>query len=172
MTTRWAVKIRCVACGHKYRRVLTAPDEETLATVPDPPCPSCLKRANTQEMVFGTGKAPAVGGSQVTRAVDATAEIVMEDYGMTNLRDDSREGESAAPKLAPRLQDMADNMFTRRPARGAPGLMNMNPRSVMSAAVNGRFNTPDTVNPIAIQHARKDKPPVRIIAGDGMKPAR
>lgn len=170
---RFQVTIRCQECHHRYKRVLAAEDESALAAVADPPCPRCSAAARAPKPFdFASRKAPGVGGSLTARAVDTTAEIVMQDYGMTDLRSDVREGESAAPKLAPRLQAAADNMFARRPQRGGAGVLGLPPRSVLQAAVNGRFSTADTVNPISIQHAKRDKPPIHIVAGDGVTPKR
>jgi hypothetical protein len=103
--------------------------------------------------------------------VDQTYQIVSEDYKMTDMRDNVREGETMAPKLAPRLQAMADNMFARPKQRGNPaaGIFGLSPRAVMQAAVSGRFNTPDTVNPVATQHRNRDRAPIHIVAGDGVK---
>lgn len=52
-----------------------------------------------------------VGGNPVVQAVDKTAGIVMQDYGMTDLKDNIREGESMAPKLPAVQQKQADNYF-------------------------------------------------------------
>jgi len=171
--TRFQLKLRCTDCGTRYKRVVEVADDQNVSDVPDPPCPTCSKVHKTKvpAFKFGTGKAPAVGGSLVVKAVDTTAQIVMEDHGMTDLRSDVREGESMAPKLPPRQQAMADNFFARpknqRRMRG--GIFDLPPRAVMQSAVNGRFQTPDTINPIAIHHARRESAPVRIVGGDGVK---
>ena len=165
---RFQVVIRCTACRHKYRRTMTAADESALADMPDPPCPKCSAPAPVARgMDVSAGKAPAVGGSLAVRAVDTTAEIVMQDYGMTDLRSDVREGESAAPKLPPKLQEAADNMFGGGARRGRMGgVMGMSTQAVIKSAVAGRFMTPDTVNPIAMSHGKRERPPVNIIASD------
>ena len=152
---------------------MEAADEKELAEKSDPPCPKCRAKARKRRGLDMNGRAPAVGGSLVVRAVDTTAEIVMEDHGMTNLRDDAREGESMAPKLPPAQQAMADNFFKRPTRRGnAPGIFGMSNQSIINAAVNGRFKTADTVDPVATQHRAKERPPIRIVAGDGVKPGR
>ena len=172
MTTQFAVTIRCLnpECNHRYTRVMRAEDEQSLAARRDPPCPKCSRARKPRKMKFD-GTAPAIGGSIVVRAVDYTAQTVMSDYGMTDLRSDVREGETMAPKLAPRLQAMADNMFARPKQRGNPaaGIFGLSPRAVMQAAVSGRFQTSDTPNPIAAQHRARDRAPVHIVAGDGVK---
>lgn len=170
MTTRYAVTIRCQVCQCRYKRTMEAEDIETLERIADPPCPNCKKAQKVRRAKFD-GTAPAIGGSIVVRAVDYTAQTVMADYAMTDLRSDVREGETMAPKLAPRLQAMADNMFDRPKQRGNPaaGIFGLSARAVMAAAVSGRFQTNDTPNPIATQHRARDRAPIHIVAGDGVK---
>jgi hypothetical protein len=170
--TRFQITLRCRDCNHKYKRILTAEDEMQLAELPDPPCPICLKVQNRIGMDVAGGKAPAVGGSLTARAVDTTAEIVMQDYKMTDLRSDVREGESAAPKLHPAQQEKVDNFFGGAKRRQMGGIMGLQPRQLIQAATSGRFMTPDTVNPVATQHAHKDRPPIHIVAGDGVRPTK
>jgi hypothetical protein len=172
--TRFQITIRCTICDHRYKRTMEAPDESALEELPDPPCPQCKKVAERRVFDYQSGKAPGVIGAPVTKAIDYAMEGIAQDYGMTDIRDNVKEGESAAPKLPPRQQVMADNFFARpKGRRGAQmgGLFSMPTRAVMAAAVNGRFNSPDTANPIAMQHAAKDAAPVRIVAGDGVKGA-
>ncbi len=167
--TRFGVTLRCTSCGTRYKRTMTAPDEETLAALPDPPCPTCNKKAKRRKFDFASGKAPATGGALSVRAVDETARIVMEDHGMTDLRSDVREGESAAPKLPPAQQAMADNFFKRgqgAPSRMRSGMFGMNPNAVRAAAVAGRFRTPDTVDPVALQHSQRKSVPTNLINPD------
>jgi hypothetical protein len=161
--TKFQLTIRCTSCGHRYKRTVSAPDEETLAVLPDPPCPSCNKKAKRKRFDF-QGKAPAVGGSLVVRAMDTTMNIVAEDHNMTDLNTDAREGSTMAPKLPPRQQAMADNFFHKpKGGRNAGGLFSLSPQAIRQAAVSGRFNTPDTPNPIAVQHARKDRAPIHVV---------
>ena len=58
-----------------------------------------------------TGPAPAIGGSTIVRAIDHTAQIVMEDHKLTDLKDNVREGETMAPKLPAPMQQAADTFF-------------------------------------------------------------
>lgn len=157
--TRFQVRIRCNVCQHKYRRTLEADNPEALDDIADPPCPNCAAVERRIGMDVGGGKAPVVGGSMTVKAVDETARIVMEDHGMSDLRSDVREGETMAPKLPPHMQAKADAMFSR--PKG--GLLGLPTGAIVKAAVNGRFSTPDTFNPVAAQHAARDRPPVNII---------
>ena len=52
-----------------------------------------------------------IGGNKMVAAVDQTAEIVMKDYGLTDLKDRVGPGETMAPKLPPQQQALADTMF-------------------------------------------------------------
>lgn len=167
MTTRFQVRIRCTACGHRYKRVLAAEDEEALAEMPDPPCPAC-KEASKRAAFDFNGPAPAIGGNIAVRAMDDTMNMVAQDYGMTDLRTDGREGETMAPKLPPAQQAMADSFFSRPRNRNLPAIMQMSPRAVMASAVAGRFMTPDTAQPIAAHHKRRDPVRARLITGDGV----
>lgn len=156
--TRFEVTLRCETCHHKYKRIMRDLDQA------DPPCPRCAKpaRLNAQVLKFN-GKAPSVGGSLVVKATDYTAQATMEDYGMTDLRSDVREGETAAPKLAPHMQAQADSFFG---GGGRKRVLGMNPGQIMKAAVGGRFSSPDSINPVQMQHQRREKPAVNVVASD------
>lgn len=89
----------------------------------DPECPQCkgmqrvkfknsvtddthkhINPANEEaSFVGGTPEHPKqafnMGNSNFTKAMDTTAEIVMRDYGLTDLQDNLRAGDSMAPKL-------------------------------------------------------------------------
>lgn len=183
MSTRFKVSIKCLACGHRYQRVMRAADSYELETIPDPPCPCCQRAGRIPAFNFESGKAPAAIGSMLAKAVDMTADIVMQDHGMTDLRDNVREGETATPKLPPKLQAAADSMFSgpknrRRLAHaeamaGHPsgGIFGMPTGAILKAAVSGRFMTPDTAQPVATQHMKRDRAPIHIVAGDGVKPS-
>lgn len=162
--TRFQVTIRCTQCNHKYKRVMKAENEAELQFMSDPPCPICTHVHKAIGMDIASGKAPGVVGSLQAKAIDNTAQIVMEDYKMTDLRDDVRVGESSAPKIAPRLQQMADNMFSR--PKSVRALGGLSGGQIFNAAVNGAFMTKDTVNPVALHHANREAVPTNIIASD------
>jgi hypothetical protein len=65
-----------------------------------------------------TGKAPGiVGANNQVRAIDMTADIVMQDYGMTDLKSNVKEGEAMVKPLPTPMQRAADNFF--KPGAGA-----------------------------------------------------
>jgi hypothetical protein len=114
---RYKITYKCERCGHVYHR--------TFKVVPrkDPPCPnkSCADKAEIEDLkkrldnltrMLESGQAPAHIGQNVrVKAIDTTANIVMEDYKFTNLKDRVEPGEGVAPKLPPQQQAMADNYF-------------------------------------------------------------
>ena len=115
--TRFKVAYACAVCGHQWSRICKSIPKN------DPPCPrkGCAERvelgeakrqiARLQQMLESQRAPPLVGANTMVRAIDATANVVMEDYGMTNLKDNVRQGESLAPKLPPTQQKAADNYF-------------------------------------------------------------
>ena len=115
---RYRITCRCGRCGHEYSRITTRVTEK------NPPCPrkkckeAALKEriqieAENLAQILAEQRAPAqIGDKVVVKAIDQTAEIVMKDYGMTNLKDNIRHGENMAPKLDnPKMQAAADNFF-------------------------------------------------------------
>jgi len=164
--TRFQTRLRCTACGHRYRRVEYAPDEESLAYTAAPACPKCAVPERVIGMDVAAGRAPAVGGSLAVRAVDETAKIVMEDHNLTDLRSDVREGENMVPKLPPRQQALADNFFAAPQRRRNPagGIFSLPPAAVLKAAVGGRFMTPDTISAPSMIRDASHAPRVDVIA--------
>ena len=85
-------------------------------------------------------RTPAVvGANNTVKAVDATAEMVMADYNLTDLRDNIREGESMAPKLPAAAQAAADSYFAPAAAGNqtrAPDLMTGKMRTIPARALN------------------------------------
>ena len=114
---KWKVALRCRECGHAYKRTLRADNEMELADLPNPPCPKCKHvKAAAAQMDWVAGDAPSIGGSNVARASDAAAEMIMQDHKLTDIRGptETRHGEVSTPKLAPHLQSLADGMFGGR----------------------------------------------------------
>lgn len=133
---KYQLTLRCKnwSCEHHrkpYKRTVYAVDEEDLKTIADPPCPKCAKAQAKKPSVIREDsaqqaqpalphmgldlevqKAPGiVGANTQVRAIDMTAEIVMKDYGMTDLKSNVRAGEAMAPRLAAPAQRAADNFF-------------------------------------------------------------
>lgn len=134
---KFASIIHCRRCGHRFRHITKFQPE---LDDPTPPCPNlaCGEASDPIGMDLSLNTAPAsIGGNIHVKAVDETARIVMEEHGMTDLRDDVRPGETMAPKLHPQLQAKADNFFggprVHRNSRG------FNPGMHAAAAMQGAF---------------------------------
>lgn len=164
--SRYKISYRCEKCGNEWSR--------TMRTVPknDPPCPArdCALKAVLADQqrqianltrMLETGHAPAhIGANNTVKAVDATADIVMQDYGMTNLQDGVRHGESVAQKLPVVQQTQADNYFGAKNAKAvdfATGQQRTIPkkqmdligRRAMAGAYRGMAVGPMSVTPDA-----------------------
>lgn len=115
---KYRVSYRCRECGHAWK----GPWRKAPAKV-DPPCPNILcaeirvgRQAQLENqrlrIMLEEQRSPAqIGANNTIKAVDFTAQTVMENYGMTDLKDNIREGESMAPKLPAAAQAAADGYF-------------------------------------------------------------
>ena len=160
MTQKFRITLRCKTCGNKWSRVVVDPDKA------DPPCPQCRRRYETRGMDYDSNRAPAnVGNNNHIKAIDQTAEIVMRDHGMTDLRSDVREGETSAPKLAPHLQKAADSFFQRPASRNKliPNAALMARRAMAGSYSPGASRSPD---PVAVAQAPRSPVPVQIMYSD------
>lgn len=114
---RYRVSYRCEKCGHAWKKTYKAIPSD------DPACPSvkcavdtataalALQVANLTRMLQEQ-RAPGVIGDKLgVKAIDMTAEMVMRDNNLTDLKDNIRTGESMAPKLPPPMQKAADSFF-------------------------------------------------------------
>lgn len=131
--SRYKLTLRCNNFKHgphKYSRTVDVDEEagESLDDVPNPPCPLCskmIKKRDEEPMATAPlpltpmeewlkdGKAPAqIGKNNTVKAIDMAAQIAMEDYKLTDLKDNIRVGETMAPRLAPALQKQADTFFS------------------------------------------------------------
>ena len=168
--SRVRVFFQCRKCGHEFSRVYKA------TPVKDPKCPnrSCAEASELAQAkreienlrrMLAEGKPPAQIGKNVTvKAVDATAEIVMEDYGLTNLRDNVREGENMAPKLPAPQQAAADSYFSPKKVGKAIGLDARKTALLQNAAINGAFRRM-AVPPTAIAPKAKAGQPALVSVG-------
>jgi hypothetical protein len=167
--TKYKIRYQCELCGHEYSRTYKA------VPIKDPPCPSksCLAKQelaslkkqieNLQRMVE-EGRGPGqIGDKVVVKAVDETARIVMEDYKMTDLKDNIRHGESVAPKLPGQQQTLADNYFGGGGLRAA-GINSKQAEALGRRAIAGAFRN-TSLNPGSIQlpDVRNGQSPLRVM---------
>lgn len=156
---------RCLDCGHKWKvKVFSATDDAS--DIPDPECPKCSAKVTPIGMDVAAGKAPGIGGSPMVKAMDMTANTVMREYGLTDLKSDGRQGATMAPSLPPPQQAAADGMFDPR-ARAKS--MTRESRAMMGA-LNGIARSgvsptdPNAPKAIEMIHSQKQTVPINIIA--------
>jgi hypothetical protein len=169
MPRKYKIRYQCDLCGHQYSRTYKA------IPIKDPPCPSkaCVAKqqliAAQREMenlrrMVAEGVAPAQTGANTrVKAVDETAKIVMEDYKMTDLKDNIRHGENVAPKLPPQQQTLADNYFNGKGLRAA-GFSAKQAEALGRRAIAGAFrNQAVAPNAILPSEVRNGNSPLRTV---------
>jgi hypothetical protein len=161
-------RYKCSDCGHGFDKT-TKHDPRKGGRKPS--CPECKKgkqsaiksisKSNvihTQEQldknvqaINESRQAPSMGKSNFTKAMDATADIVMKDYNMTNLQDNLRAGDSMAPKLRPELESQVDNVFKpQKPIMGQKTAGSIN--NALTAQINsGRYAGQSKIRDVAAQ---------------------
>lgn len=114
-------------------------------------CPAC----GSKNIQFRGKIAKDICGDNAikNKCVDKTADIVMTDYGMTDLKDSVRQGEAMAPKLAPTLQTGADNFFGGARAAAMP----RNAAAIAKRALAGSFRDRSYLDPVAALHTSEKK---------------
>lgn len=148
---KWARIYRCPSCGKKYKRIEEGPAQ-------NPPCPDC---GAAQIILPPRIAAPAIVGTK-SRAVDEAYKIASEDYGLTNINDSGREGDTAfipppTPKPDPRTiaspQLIWGGVQPSAAALTMPGMPHLTAMGKQAAAVakiEGR-------NPMQLLHQAKPK---------------
>ena len=154
---------KCSDCNNRFERITKNFPKK------DPNCPKCLqsKRVKSNSCVsdkthnldaesrvqeiIESKKAFSMGPSNFTKAMDATAEIVMKDYALTDLQDNLRAGDSMAPKLAPELERKVHEVFKpQKPIMGQGGAINLN--KALTANINaGRYAGQNQIRDVAAQ---------------------
>lgn len=123
----------CTDCGTKIENYFKMSRDE-----PDPECPGC--KAIAQKMP------PLVSiGTMKGKAVDI-AQNEVERMGFTNMKDNLREGDIAAPSLPPPMQSAVKNFWN---GGGVPALAGSNIMQVARSSHDG------SANPLTKLHRRK-----------------
>lgn len=81
---RYVRKFKCPDCRHVWRA-------ESHFSWPEPDCPNC---GFHPDPIVERVCAPAIVGTR-SKAVDQAWSIAQEDFGLTNMRDNTKEGETA-----------------------------------------------------------------------------
>ncbi len=177
--TKYRITYSCSKCGKEFTKTHTdIPKKE-------PRCPNkaCSEQAELADLrkqvanltaMLESGEAPAqIGHRPRTKAVDMTAKVVMEDYGLTDLKDNIRHGEAMAPKLPAAQQAQADGYFgggglrTTNIVPGTPTVevsakqINLLGRRALAGAVRGMAVTPGAIAPRGARPGEKSLHMVR-----------
>ena len=113
-----------------------------------PECPGCQAISAKQQQVPAGFSIPG----KVGKAADICYDIASRDYGMTNMRDNLREGDIAAAPLPAKLAEASQNFF-----QGGGPVISMARAGARAAAAEGR-------NPFNIvQSAAKSKGSSRVL---------
>ena len=170
---RYKISYRCNVCGHEYSRITTRLDKV------DPPCPTkACKEAVFKEAVqrevanmakmLNEQRPPAHTGANTNiKAVDMTAEIVMKDHNLTDLKDNVRQGESMAPRLRPDMQRAADSFFN-------PSTAMRNKRQAVAAqrlgqrAIAGAFRN-TAIDPVNVLGGNRGEPALRKVRDEPLR---
>ena len=172
---KYKITAECTRCGHQFSWVAKSPGGK------DRPCPlkACReaaveediqRRAENMAQIIAEQRAPATIGDNVqNRAIDTTAAIVMSDYGMTDLRDNVREGESVAPKLAPNLQRQADGFFGGGGVQSEFGKRRARQMDILAKrALAGQFRA-TALNPTQVIGGQSGENPLRKVGEERLK---
>lgn len=124
--TYYEAQYACSICNYAFSVI-----SETNPKGRCPGCPKCkenstkkgqnktLGRLKTEKQlqeshkdIVESGKFPGIGGkSQLYKAHDATMQMVMQDYGLTDINDKPYEGENCVPKLPAHLEKQVNEGF-------------------------------------------------------------
>lgn len=120
---------------------------------------------NSEDMIASKKTASIGGKSRAYKAHDATMQMVMEDYGLTDINDRPYEGENCVPKLPPHLEKQVNDGFGASFGDTAKLTSNANAAKIASvgmASINsGKFR--DQVDVVAMQQQYGPKPKFNFI---------
>lgn len=148
---------RCNAC-HSLTKIHEEVGDKSLTT-----CPAC--DADGLRYVGHISRDTSTAARTQNKAIDMTADIVMQDHKLTNLQDSSRVGESMAPKIEPRLQAQADSFFG---AKKKGGNIPFDPAKLARSAMAGKLRDPRNYRDPVAALKPSYKPHINIVAGDGV----
>ena len=174
---RYRIQCRCLRCGKPYSYVTAKISDY------DRPCPrKRCKQAAVDEQVERAARNMAaiivsqrppghIGDSVIVKAVDATAQIVMEDHKMTDLQDNLRTGDMAAPKLPPAQQKLADGFFGGQAVAERNGVSSRQMQALGRRAMAGAFRNM-SVNPQIAVPGKKGESPLTLVRTEQLQDTR
>lgn len=187
---KYRMTFKCSECGSQFKKITTNRD---LMSAPCPECKSreqktrftrmgdgpvtdadllaekiskkMMETPEFQQALLSKLMSPIPQSSKNrNKAVDTTADIVMEDYKLGDLKDNAQRGDTMAPSLPPKLQKQADNFFAGKKKGASIG--GLNTAAIARAAMSGAYRPEATgaINPVAAQHRAKARAPVNVMA--------
>lgn len=155
-TLAYETKYCCDSCNHIFYKITDYDPRKKGGRAPA--CTECKKKKvatksqikvrgdvkpQTEETksakindIIEAKKFPSSGKSNFTKAMDETAKIVMEDYGMTNLNDNLREGDNMVPKLRPDLEEKVGKGFGSNQKNNVMGMAGNNLNNSIKSMIN------------------------------------
>lgn len=187
-------KYICDTCQPPYTFVKITDDDPRKVKCRTPACPQCRERKALAKMSMNvngrmsaetvmaiqaskppaTPGAPALhGGNPRNKAIDETANIVMQDYQMTDLNMGShlRAGDNCVPKLSHELERKVDEVFNPQPRNNVMGMAGDNLTKALTKQINaGQFR--NYGDPVARQQADPAlKPKTNVMYHHNEKPS-
>jgi len=172
---RYRIRCRCLRCGKTYSKIVSKLTDD------NPPCPRkvckelakaeerALMEANLRAMIEAERGPGHIGNKPIVQAIDKTAEIVQQDYALTNLKDSLREGDIAAPRLPPKQQDAADNFFNpKAQMKGIDARHRKQMELLGRRAISGAFRSM-AVNPAELLPMKKGEKALRSVRTEKLK---
>lgn len=178
---KYRIFAMCHRCGEEFSWVANAPGGK------DRKCPrSACKAAALEEEIqrraenlarmIETSTPPGhIGDKTIVKAIDTTAEVVMTDHKMTDLRDNLRVGDSMAPKLPTvgasgmPMRSAAEGFFGGANTIGHAGIRNRSQAEMLGRrAIAGAFRDA-AVNPTALIPGRQGEAVLRPVSSERLK---
>lgn len=167
----YRITCRCDVCLEEFSWETTKLTARNRAC-PNPVCVATRREENrikverNRAKILEERRGPAtIGDKPVVKAIDTTAEIVMEDYGMTDLRDNIREGDAVAPKLPAAQQRQADGFFGGKAvqAERGGGAGDKLAQLIRARALSGRYRGM-AINPTVTNFGRpQGESPLQVV---------
>jgi hypothetical protein len=155
---RYKITAHCHRCDKEFHWIASRPGGKDRAC-PRKACKEAIFREAVQKEAFNLAKMldeqrpPGhIGDKLVVKAIDATAEIVMEDHHLTDLKDNIRQGETMAPPLPDGKQALADNFFSGN-ALARAGIPSRQAALLGRRAIAGAFRS-TAINPAHVLGAK------------------
>jgi hypothetical protein len=183
-------KYICDDCQPPYTFIKITDMDPRIGTCKTPSCPQCKERKASakmhmkvrgdvkietaeqsqerfdQEIKSGAKGPGIIGNNNFVKAVDRTAELVMQDYKMTdiNMSSSLRDGDNCVPKLTHEQERKVDDVFSGKAKNNVMGMQGDKMTASLMKQVNaGAFR--NYGDPVARQQENEvSKPKINIIS--------